>query len=177
MLPAQGDTSKPAVANGSGINLGAQAFRESLWSWTPAQQDHGYSEQLNMSIADEDLYAANIQTSSDGRTFGVSVSKGARDKVLAMILTTCEPSRFPKIVTSFPSSELLTNLLHTFMIWHASQTDTWFHFPTFHPDTVRPELLAIMVAAGAVLSGISVIRKLGFAIQEGVRLALPESVC
>lgn len=170
-----GSGTRTPVATSS-INLGAQAFRESLWQWTPAQQDHGYAEQLNMSLPSEDMNIAKIYMAADTRALEVQLDQNTRDSILAMVLSTCEPNIFSKIVSSFPSIELLTSLLHSFLCFHASQTDFWIHASSFQPQKSRTELVSAMIAMGAVLSGIPVIRKLGFAIQEALRLAVPKLV-
>jgi hypothetical protein len=66
--------------------------------------------------------------------------------------------------------------MHLFFQAELSRTDSWLHIPTFKPQTQRPELNGIVIAAGAVLSKITTVRKLGLAIQEAVRLALPQIV-
>jgi hypothetical protein len=104
------------------------------------------------------------------------LEQSCRDRILAMLLKTCEPVNVPKVVTSFPSAELLDSLMHLFFKTELSQTDSWIHLPTFRPQFQRPELNGIIIAAGALQSSVPTIRKLGFAIQEAVRLTIPTIV-
>jgi hypothetical protein len=171
--PASG-TRTPDIRNS--INLGAQAFKDSLWQWTPAQHDHGYAEQLNLSLP------PGVDISKTRLAFGAEmveprVSQTSRDRILAMVLGTCQQHSFSRVVSSFPSADLLSKLLHNFIDFHSRLADCWIHLPSIQPDQSRPELLAIMIASGAVLSGVQAIRKLGFALQEAVRLAVPQLVC
>ena len=169
--PASG-TRTPDVRNS--INLGTQAFKKSLWQWTPAQQDHGYAEQLNLSLPYQNIDSPEIRLAADVHLVDQRLEQSSRDKILAMILSTCEPQMFSRVVSSFPSAELLDNIMHQFFSYQLSQTNSWIHLPTFRPNEQMPELIAAIVAAGAVLSTVPVVRKLGFAIQEAVRLAIPK---
>lgn len=158
------------------INLGAQAFKDSLWQWTPGQHDHAYAEQLNLSLPpDVDISTARLAFGAE--MVEPRVSQTSRDRILAMVLSTCQQHSFARVVSSFPSADLLSKLLHNFIDFHSRLADCWIHLPSVQPDQSRPELLASMIASGAVLSGVHAIRKLGFAIQEAVRVAVPKLVC
>lgn len=166
-------TRTPNIRNS--INLGAQTFKDSLWQWTPAQHDHGYAEQLKISLP------PGVDVPKTCLAFGAErvqpcVSQTSRGRIIAMILGTCQQHSFSRVVSSFPSADLLTKLLHNFMDFHSRMSDYWSHLPRIQPDQFRPELLAIMIASGAVLSGVQAIRKLGSALQEAVRLAIPKLV-
>ena len=170
--PSGSGTRTPNVRNS--INLGTQAFKKSLWQFIPSQQDHGYAEQLNLSLPYKDIDSPEIRLAADVSLLDQRLDQSSRDRMLAMILTTCEPAMFSRVVSSFPSAELLDNLIHQFFTFELSRTDSWIHLPTFRLNSQRPELTGIIVAAGAVLSPVPVVRKLGFAIQEAVRLAIPQ---
>jgi hypothetical protein len=165
-------TRTPELRNS--INLGTQAFRKSVWQFIPSQEDHGYAEQLNLSLPYQDIDSPEIKLAADLSISNQQLDQSSRDRILAMILSTCEPRMFSRVVSSFPSTELLDNLIHQFFSFELSRTDSWIHLPTFRLNGQRPELTGIIVAAGAVLSTVPVVRKLGFAIQEAVRLAIPK---
>jgi len=79
-----------------------------------------------------------------------------------------------------------------FLKCEATNPHSWIHLPTFRPRTQGPEFNGIVIASGAILSTVPTgqsqstyrhfheltfeVRKLGLAIQETVRLALPSSV-
>ena len=170
-MPFDGGTRTPDMRKS--ISLGTQAFKRSLWQWTPAEQDHGYSHQLNLSLPYKDMESPETRVADDVQLFDQRLDESTRDKILAMVLSTCEPAMFARVVSSFPTAELLNNLMHHFFSFELSKTDSWIHLPTFRPNNQRPEVIGIIVAAGAVLSAVHVIRKLGFALQEAVRLAIP----
>ena len=165
-------TRTPDVRNS--INLGTQAFRKSTWQFIPSQQDHAYAEQLNLSLPYKDIDSPEIRLAADVSLLNQRLDQSSRDRILAMTLSTCESTMFSRVVSSFPSPELLDNLMHQFFSFELSRTDSWIHLPTFRPNGQRPELLGAIVAAGAVLSTVPVVRKLGFAIQESIRMAIPK---
>lgn len=156
----------------SGITAGAEAFERSLWRWAPQKQEHAYAEQINLSLPYKDLQ--NLEARLVHEVHGPHLEQNSRDRILAMLLSICEPGNVSRVVTSFPSSELLESLMQLFFQAELSRTDSWIHIPTFRPQTQRPELNGIVIAAGALLSKNQTVRKLGFAIQEAVRLAIPQ---
>jgi hypothetical protein len=155
----------------SGITAGAEAFQKSVWRWRPDQQDHGHAEQVNLSLPYKDLRLLEPRHGPEG--LDRRLEQNSRDKILAMLLSGCEPKNVSRVVASFPSADLLDSLMQNFFRSEVHRTDSWIHLPTFRPQNQRPELNGIIVAAGAVLSTVPTVRKLGFAIQEAVRLAIP----
>jgi hypothetical protein len=170
--PPRSGTRTPDVRNS--IDLGTQAFKKSLWQFIPSQEDHGYAEQLNLSLPYKDIDSPEIRLAADVSLSHQRLDQSSRDRILAMILSTCEPAMFPRVVSSFPSAELLDNLMHQFFTFELSRTDSWLHLPTCRLNGQKAELTGIIIAAGAVLSTVPVVRNLGFAIQESVRLAIPK---
>jgi len=158
----------------SGISLSTQAFQKSLWLWNPMKKDHCSAEQIHLSLPNKDIESLEMRSGID--TLVPQLEQNCRDRILAMLLKTCVPANIPKVVTSFPSTALLDSLMHLFFKSELPQTDSYIHLPTFKPQFQRPELNGIIIAAGALQSSISPIRKLGFAIQEAVRLSIPNIV-
>ena len=96
-----------------------------------------------------------------------------------MILGVCQcnqPNGLPRIMSPFPSADILDGLLHFFLTSHTSQIDSWVHLPSFQINNARPELLASFIAAEAMLSRSPTIWKLGEAINESVGLAVRHEV-
>ena len=151
------------------ISLGTQAFKESLWLWTPAAEDHGFAEQANLSLPYESVVS---EASGIDATFPCEqLSQAARDSILAMVLSTCEAPIFPRVVACFPSAELLTNLLRSFIGFHVRQEISWIHPFTLKINEESAGFLGSLICSGAVLSRVPELRKLGFAIQEALRLS------
>lgn len=170
--PPVRETRTPDVS--TGITAGAEAFQKSVWRWRPVQQDHAHAEQLNLSLPYKDMQS--LEPRHGPKELDQTLEQTSRDKILAMLLSGCKPQNVTRIVASFPSAELLDSLMHSFFRSEVHRTDSWIHLPTFRVQSQRPELVGIVLAAGAVLSGVPALRKLGFAIQEAVRLAIPAIV-
>ncbi|TVY85354.1 hypothetical protein LSUE1_G000279 [Lachnellula suecica] len=154
----------------SGITAGAEAYSKSVWRWKPNQREHANAEQVNLSLPYKDMQYLEARLAPDNRD--QRIDQSSRDRVLAMLLSTCEPQNVSRVVTSFPSADLLDSLMHLFFRSELQSPDAFIHLPTFRPHSQLPELNGIVIAAGAVLSNVPTVRKLGFAIQESVRTAV-----
>ena len=165
--------SRTEYGNGPGVDpVSVEAFQKSLWRWTPGQTDQGHCEQINLSLP----YYVGAPSAYTVRPCEEALNQLARDRMLAMVLNTCEREAVPRIVTSFPSAELLDYLMQEYLFLHDQEPDPFIHIPTFQPQSMRAELVASTVFFGAVRSPVPLVRKLGFALQESVRLALPKAV-
>ena len=158
--------------------LCAEAFRRSYWKFLPGPRDNCASEQPNLSLptsqAGGQLQEPHIGLPS--RATRARFSTGSRDKMVALLAKTCRPENLFKAMDSFPSVELLDTLLQYYLTSPVAQADLLFHAATLDPNELRPELLSAMVAAGAVLTADPALTKLGYAIQECLRVAVPMMV-
>jgi hypothetical protein len=135
------------------INLGAEAFRKSLWNWLPVQREHAFMEISNLSLSHKDMEGLENRTSPD--IIDHQLEQSSRDDILAMVLSTnSQQGGVSRVITSFPSTQLLNGLMHFFLRSEAAKTDSWIHLPTFRPRTQRPEFNGIVIAAGAILSSV-----------------------
>ncbi|KPM42896.1 hypothetical protein AK830_g3655 [Neonectria ditissima] len=156
------------------VALGAEAYkRSSLSVWEPTQDDSITAELENLSALGTDQGSPDAQSMINQYCLRERLSRAARDKFLGMILNHCRLEKSHFAIKAFPTPEVLDDLLQGFFSHHLDQTDSYIHVPSFRPNTQRPELLGSIVAAGAVLTDISAVHKLGFAIQEAVRTTLP----
>lgn len=97
------------------------------------------------------------------------LSQISRDKILGMVLSTCKPNTISRAVAGFPSLGLLDSLFQFSLTSPGSHAKHWIHAPTLLAERTRPEVLAAIVSAGAVLTPDGSIRKVGYAIQEAIR--------
>lgn len=153
--------------------LGIEAFRKSLWCWTPVCADTGLIEQQNFTLHHSEMSSPSTYFAESMHVNTDSLNSSDRDKIICMVLSTSSRSSFTRIMSSFPSVELLHNLIHFFLASHTMQSDTWIHTPTLKIGEQNAELLSSIVAGGAALSSSLTIRKLGFAIHEAVRRSIP----
>ena len=169
-------SNEPNEIDAERLALGTKAFRSSLWCWTPVRTDTASIEQHNLTLQPSEMSSPGTQLAQNMYIHTDGLDSIARDSIVAMVLSTTSRSSFAKVMSSFPSVELLNNLAHFFLASHIAQYDTWIHVPTFRIGRQIAELLGGIISAGAVLSTSPTIRKLGFAIHEAVRQALPK-VC
>jgi hypothetical protein len=151
--------------------IGSTALRNSHWHFRPNSKDHVAAEQHNLSLhpVSDNHGLPETRIILPKRATAEKLTASSRDRVLAMLLEGCRPENLPKAVASFPSVELLDVLLQYCLTSPVSQVDVFLHLPTFNPNKKRPELLAAVIAYGAVLTGDPALTKLGLAIQECVR--------
>ncbi|KAF4625093.1 hypothetical protein G7Y89_g13079 [Cudoniella acicularis] len=173
-LPAsglEGPKSNTKPRGSTGMALGIDAFRKSLWCWTPALRDRRPS----FALPQEDMGSPENHFPSHIQIVNEKLGAGARDKLVAMVLQTCDRVEFPKVMSSFPTVDFLEALMQSFLASHVAQRDSWIHLPTMRIETQRPELIGGFISAGAFLSTSLTIRKLGFAIHEAVRTSFSKT--
>ncbi|KAL9114592.1 MAG: hypothetical protein Q9227_001270 [Pyrenula ochraceoflavens] len=156
------------------VALGAEAFQKSsLASWEPTSQDHAWCEEGNLSLPDHVDGAAETRRLCDRRTVRTPLTPSSRDKVLALVLEVSRRESITRVASAFPSYELCDNLIQLFFDRHTKQIDNWLHLGTFQPNDVRPELITAIAGAGAIHTSSLVVQKLGYALQESLRNAIP----
>ncbi|QIX01955.1 hypothetical protein AMS68_007472 [Peltaster fructicola] len=144
--------------------------RHSVWRFRPLSKDSGSAEQANLSLP------TPTSLDIDRRVTCEPILQVSRDKILAMILSTCKPNNIPRSVACFPSVSLLDSLFQFSLTAPGSHAKHWIHAPTLLARQTRPEVLAAIIAAGAVLTPDAAIRKVGYAIQEAIRTAVQVQV-
>ena len=148
------------------------AFSRSIWRWTPTRKDHGGPQHLNLSLPLADMDSPETRLVADNMLPSQRVDQTKRDQILALVLSTCDKSKYSDVVSSFPNADLLNGLMHHYLNTQFSQIDSWLHLPTFGVEDQELELLTTIIAAGGVISTVSALRKLGFALHESARDAI-----
>lgn len=149
-----------------------KAWTESPWQWDPANHDSGYKEQGNLPVPVADTASVQYQESRQRleRVIREKLDQSGRDRVLAIVLSTCrQNATTSRVAASFPSLDVMDTMVHIFLASHACQVSSWIHFPTFSLNNQWPEWIGVAAAAGAVLIPVPTLRKFGFAVQEAVR--------
>ncbi|KAK0617734.1 hypothetical protein B0T14DRAFT_460860 [Immersiella caudata] len=137
--------------------------------------DNGTAEEGNLSLPSigSGSESPESRIKLDRRTTCAKLSVTMRDRIVAMVAKTCKAENLIRAVSSFPSVKLLDTLVQYYLTSPITQADSFLHAATFDPNRKRPELLAAMAAAGAVLTADPALTKLGLAIQECIRAAVP----
>lgn len=159
--------------------LGSEAFRRSHWRFRPNRHDHGGAEEHNLSLDPQesaDHASPETRIRLEKRTPCAHLSVSSRDKILTMIVESCRPQNLSRAVAGFPSVELLDTLVQYSLASSVARVDSFLHAATFDPNRASPALVAGMAADGAVMTADPALTKLGYAIQECVRVSVPKDV-
>ncbi|KAH6649270.1 hypothetical protein F5144DRAFT_624519 [Chaetomium tenue] len=170
MAPAMGMSSVPHPASSA-----SEAFRNHHWRFRPNPKDHGAAEEHNLSLPSDtrDQPSPESQISFPRRVTPVRLGAAARDSILTIIVKSIRPENLHKAVASFPSVELLDTLIQFYLTSPHARADSFIHAASFNPNDKKSELLIAMAAAGAVLTSDATLTKLGYAMQECLRIAIP----
>ncbi|KAK4542360.1 hypothetical protein LTR36_006816 [Oleoguttula mirabilis] len=160
----------------SDAQLRSEAFERSPWSWNhwiPERNSHAFSSGQDEINVLQDRVTATDQLTSPESTHSVhcALDQAARD---GMIRTVTQIAHQRLAMPSFPSLELLEDLIDVFLIQDSNAIDSYVHAATFDCKTMRTELLLAMVAAGARYIALAPVWKMGLVIQEVVRLAVAD---
>ncbi|KAK6443024.1 hypothetical protein LTR95_000738 [Oleoguttula sp. CCFEE 5521] len=160
---------------GSEAGSRSEALDKSPWSWNhwiPPQGVHAFSEHYELDVQQDRVDAADQMTSPSARQYHhVSLDYEARDRMMRVV-TQCTIHRLS--VPSFPSLQLLEDLIDLALLQDSYQIDSIIHAPTFDPKRTRTESLLAMVAKGAGCVALPPIWKVGLILQEVVRFAVGE---
>lgn len=153
------------------IDIGEKAFRDSLWLWTPASGDNRSAEQIFLTIS-EDRFIRDEQHLHTSPSLDVSLA--SRDRLLSMILGTCEPAVMRHVLSRFPSGELISSILTHFVTLRFDEVGRWIHTPSLNINQDNEAFLAALLSVAAVESRHPDIRRLGFAVQEAARIGVAD---
>jgi hypothetical protein len=150
------------------INIGQQAFKDSFWLWVPASDDNRSAQQRFSAIAEEQVIqeAQNLDVSAL-----LDISLPTRDRLLSLVLNTCEPAVQRHVLSRFPSAELITSILTSFVALRFDEVGWWIHAPSLDIDQEHEVFLAGLLTAAAAESHHNDIRRLGLAVQEAARIS------
>lgn len=176
-LPTASGTQTPGGRRPLNLGLSAQAFRDSVWLWSPSEQDR--------SLVDVDLAGVLLPQDDDRvvtpETIDLArlqehISEATRSKMLALVLSTGDRNTFSHMVHNFPGTALITRLIHNFIGFHIQQEMSWIHLSSLSLNEEEPIFLLMMVAYAAAMSRIPNVRRLGSALNEAVRVAVQDKV-
>ncbi|ORY67299.1 uncharacterized protein BCR38DRAFT_387781 [Pseudomassariella vexata] len=156
---------------------GHAAFKRSPWLWEPEAKDNLVREQEGLVLNEETISNSpayeKMLASTSARLTMLKMESTQRDRLFAIVLS---ERKDPLKIPSFPSLNLLNYLLQTHFVQDDYQTDSWIHAASFDPSVCLPELLAALIASGAVLFAVPAIWQFGLALLEVARMALSSLV-
>lgn len=153
-----------------------EAYHNSpLSNWTPRSEDNAYMDQQYLSVP-KHLDRSISSGTAEARVFSECLSKESRDKVFSIFVQVCQRRDFGRMMHYFPSAELLDSLIQDYFLHQRSEIDSWIHESTIDLNQESPEMIIALAAAGAVLSPVNAIQRLGYALLEIARLELSSKV-
>ncbi|KAL4763077.1 Zn(II)2Cys6 transcription factor domain-containing protein [Aspergillus foveolatus] len=141
------------------------AFEKTVGRWNPDLKNHRAAEEPNLSLGPGTGWIENHLEYPSVRVSDDRLSPETRDRILAMVLHTCESANVIHVVSAFPAANMLERLLHRFCEAHASDDDSWIHIPTLRSSETPPELLAACITAAAIRSSSTAVRRFGSALH------------
>jgi hypothetical protein len=158
----------------SSVAIGSQVYRRPLlMGWVPSRDENSGTEYSHLALPAE----VSGQMRPSRRLIQDVLSVAARDQILSMILDTSSRANRSRIISSFPSTSILTDLIQfAFLHMTEKQTNSFIHLPTFQISDENPELLGALIAAGAIYSPVQAVRNFGYAMQEAIRVAIQHRV-
>lgn len=158
----------------SDVQLRSEAFKKSPWSWNhwiPDRTHNTFSEQTEINIEHQRVNEDDQLTPGNERRLRCNLENEARDRMIRVVTQTADTRL---AVPSFPSLELLEDLIDVLLMEENSKLDSFIHTASFNPKHTRTELLLAMVAKGATYIALAPVWKMGLVIQEVVRVGLAQ---
>ncbi|KAH7371600.1 hypothetical protein BKA64DRAFT_308256 [Cadophora sp. MPI-SDFR-AT-0126] len=168
--PAVSGTVTPTVQNT--VNIGHQAFGESMWKFTPDKRHNRRGHQKHLTLPDEH---SGTDAGIPDAPFPCRLSAASRDRILALVLRSCDRQLQRYVAARFPSADILSLMIEAFTAYHSHQVVNWIHLATLNLNGEYPEFLLSLVCSGAASSQDPDVRRFGYAMQETVRDAIAES--
>jgi hypothetical protein len=148
------DVSTPSLDDS--IGMGSAAFRRSAWRWEPNHEQGG---QVPHELTDHGIDHQHHPTGS--RRFTQKFDDRSRDRVIATLLAVCDGENYDKFVTSFPPTAVLDVMINDYLASMHSSIEQWIHIPSLKLSECKAELLAMMIAGGAIRSPVPQVQKFG----------------
>ena len=159
----------------SDAKLRSDAFERNPWSWNhwiPERNRGAFAGQDEINISGSHV-EPNDQLTSPGKLnlTRCELAHAERDRMIRVITHVAHTKL---AVPSFPSLELLGDLVDIYLLQATSALDSFFHAASFTCKDARTEMLLCFVAAGARYIALPPVWKMGLVIQEVARLAIAD---
>lgn len=172
--PEASQLARGSIASNPPSALGTESLQGvSTWRFRPVTQDSFSSEQYNLSLPPTE---ANKKLNVAYSRITEPLTHNMRDRILAIIISSCRGPNLPRALLCFPSLELMDSLVQFYLTSKSTLFNGLLHLPSLQTSAFRPELLAAMIAAGASQTPDSSLQKVGFAIQEALRTSIPQLI-
>ncbi|RHZ51317.1 hypothetical protein CDV55_102435 [Aspergillus turcosus] len=145
-----------------------------LSSWSPRSKDNAYMDQEYLSVPKDLDHSIAEHATARSRILPEHLSRERRDLAFAVVVRICGQRNFDRLMHCFPSAELLDSLIQDFFVRQRNEVDSWIHEPTMHLNQESPVMIITLAAAGAVMSSVDALQRLGYALLEIARIQLSQ---
>ncbi|KAH7117184.1 hypothetical protein B0J13DRAFT_590229 [Dactylonectria estremocensis] len=161
-------TPESIVWTGSSVSQEAvQAYDATLGCWRPRSKDYAALDRAFLSIPlEEQCRMRGSMGYFDPTVTSESLSCFQRDGIVLAAADYFSTTQPPQPIASFPSIEILDELLRIFLTYQKDQPTGFLHVSTFSPSSCPMSLLMACIAAGAVFSPNPAAHKFGLAMAE-----------
>ncbi|KAH7141862.1 hypothetical protein EDB81DRAFT_857586 [Dactylonectria macrodidyma] len=164
---ASTSTNKAAV-----IYTAVSAYKASVWNWIPSASDSALASQKDISPLPTAVDSTESWHEVNPGLLGKRCLSSDRSRILETLIATCSKDLTVRLVSSFPSPQFMSHLMHVFLHRHGMRKLSWIHIPTFDPCTSLEQLLITIIAVGACLTQAQPVQRLGYAILELMKTSI-----
>ncbi|KAM0315018.1 hypothetical protein ACHAO8_004309 [Botrytis cinerea] len=165
-IPTALASSEPSVDGDERTYSLQQAISQSIGQWTP-KSGH-YRAHAEKDMVSKDLLSLKIDFSGpwDPSISGEPLVPRTRDKLIALVVGSCERSNIGAVVSAFPTVDALECLINIALTQQKGDLDGYIHVPTFSKSESRVETIAAMVITGTSRSSYKAVQKFGYGLGE-----------
>ncbi|KAH7370680.1 hypothetical protein BKA65DRAFT_471870 [Rhexocercosporidium sp. MPI-PUGE-AT-0058] len=144
-----------------------QAYDATLGNWRPIPNGNLAMDRAALSITPSEQHRMRGSMGHfDPTVIHEAIPTCRRDEIVVIIADLFSKMRPPQAIPSFPSVEILDELLKIFLTSQKNQPVGFVHVPTFSPLYCDISLLMACITAGATFSPNLVAHKFGLAMIE-----------
>ncbi|EOA83387.1 uncharacterized protein SETTUDRAFT_94626, partial [Exserohilum turcica Et28A] len=148
-----------------GLSLSENAYKQSFLLWTPTEGETWLAKTADLSPTLDGELSACVSSNPQQHAL-VRLEPSTRYRILSSILSIAGSANHQRILSSFPSLEVLEYLLSRELAEHSQEADSWLHIPSFDPNTACTELVLGLVIAGAFRTDRAIFLKFALALHE-----------
>ncbi|PPJ57779.1 hypothetical protein CBER1_00252 [Cercospora berteroae] len=140
--------------------------------WIPERNHATFTGQEEINVRQDGINTNDQHVSpSIKRSVHCDLDHEARDRMIRVVTTVAQSKL---AMPSFPSLQLLEDLIDIFLLQDSNAIATFVHAASFSAKETRTELLLAMVAGGARYVALPTVWKMGLVFQEVVRLGVAD---
>lgn len=147
------------------MSIGFAAFNNTIWAAKRSREPGPVDTETRLDMLDD--AARNLLGMKQFQVVK-PLDAPARDSILmALAQWSSRPLKFK--LDRFPSSQTSNMLMQNYFAAQVGNDDCWMNLPTFQPQDAPPELLSLLIAAGAISTSIPSLTRFGYMVYDVVQ--------